>query len=82
MAGKHLQAGPLPPHHGDALADGQALGRIQLDRRPTLTLPAHPTQAFRIKGCNHFGLVSRGRRRNRPGALTGGAAPEGSVATA
>ena len=38
MAGKHLQAGPLPAHHGDALADGQALGRIQMDSRPTLAL--------------------------------------------
>ena len=33
-----------------------------MDSRPTLNLPAHQTQAFRIKGCDPFGLVGRGRQ--------------------
>ena len=47
MAGKHLQAGPLPAHHGDALADGQARAdaAIQLAQ----AIEAHPAAAESLR---------------------------------
>ena len=47
MAGKHLQAGPLPAHDGDALADGQA--RADAATQLAQAIEAHPAAAESLR---------------------------------